>query len=57
MGDLSVHAYFGTGIVASDARLMPWKHRTVINSSEAVRKLSNFIPPLRRIADSYWVSF
>lgn len=57
IGDVSVHCYFGTGILSCDAHLMPWKYRMVIHTSEMLRKLSNTFRPLRSVADSYYVEF
>jgi SAM-dependent methyltransferase len=57
IGDVSVHAYFGTGVLSCDAHLMPWKYRMVVHASDALRRLSDAFPPLRSVADSYYVSF
>lgn len=55
IGDVSVHCYFGTGVLKCDAHLMPWKERMIIHTSETLRKLSRIVLPLRKVADSYWV--
>lgn len=57
LGNIEVHAYFGTGIVSSDVHLMPLKYKAVIHASELLTKLSRAFPPLRKVADSYYVTF
>jgi ubiquinone/menaquinone biosynthesis C-methylase UbiE len=57
IGEIDVHAYFGTGVLPCDAHLMPWKYRAVVYASETLRKLSTVFPPLKHVADSYYVSF
>lgn len=53
--ELSVDGYFGLGIQAEDAKLLPLKHRVVIRSSEALRTLTKLIPPMLNVADSLYV--
>jgi hypothetical protein len=53
--ELSVDGYFGLGVQAEDAKLLPLKHRVVIHSSEALRKVTKLIPPMMNVADSLYV--
>lgn len=53
--ELSVDCYFGIGWQWSDARLMPWPLRCVLVASEVLRRLSQWLPPLRVVADSVYV--
>jgi SAM-dependent methyltransferase/uncharacterized protein YbaR (Trm112 family) len=53
--ELFVDGYFGLGIQAEDAKLLPLKHRVVIRSSEALRKVTNFIPYMMKVADSLYI--
>src|SRR5262249_13092845 len=52
---LTVDGYFGLGIQKSDARLMPWKYRAVIATSEALRACSRVLSPMARLADSVYL--
>jgi ubiquinone/menaquinone biosynthesis C-methylase UbiE/uncharacterized protein YbaR (Trm112 family) len=47
--------YFGLGIQPSDADLLPLRFKIVIGTSEAVRKLSNIVKPLTKVADSVYL--
>ncbi len=53
---LSVDAYFGLGIQASDVDLLPWKFRAVVHASTALRRLSRLLPWMRSFADSIYVT-
>ena len=53
---LSVDAYFGLGIQASDVDLLPWKFRVVVQASTALRRLSRMLPWMRSFADSIYVT-
>lgn len=53
---LSVDAYFGLGIQASDVDLLPWKYRLVVRSSTVLRHLSRLLPWMRVFADSIYVT-
>lgn len=53
--EFSVDGYFGLGIQANDAKLLPMKQRAVIYSSEALRRVAAFVPPMKRVADSLYV--
>jgi SAM-dependent methyltransferase/uncharacterized protein YbaR (Trm112 family) len=52
----SVDCYFGIGLQASDAHLMPGKLRAVLRASELLRKLSAYVPLMRYFADSIYVN-
>lgn len=52
---ISVDCFFGIGLQASDLDLMPWTHRLAIRASERLRRLAEYVPPLRRVADSVYV--
>jgi 2-polyprenyl-3-methyl-5-hydroxy-6-metoxy-1,4-benzoquinol methylase/uncharacterized protein YbaR (Trm112 family) len=54
--DLSVDCFFGLNLQASDVDLMPLPHRAAIRASEALRKASGYLPALRFVADSLYVS-
>lgn len=54
--EVSVDGYFSLNIQPSDLRLLPAKYRAVVHSSEALRKLSHYFPPLVKAADSLYVS-
>jgi 2-polyprenyl-3-methyl-5-hydroxy-6-metoxy-1,4-benzoquinol methylase/uncharacterized protein YbaR (Trm112 family) len=54
--DLSVDCFFGLNLQATDADLMPLPHRTAIFASEVLKKVSGYLPPLRFVADSLYVS-
>jgi SAM-dependent methyltransferase/uncharacterized protein YbaR (Trm112 family) len=47
--------FFGLGIQASDADLMPARHRAVIRTSELLRKLSGTFRSLTKVADSIYL--
>ncbi len=47
--------YFGLGIQGKDADLLPLKYKMIIYSSEFLRKISNVVTPLRKVADSVYL--
>jgi len=47
--------YFSLNPQLSDARFMPARYRVILQTSEALRKLSGSIPPLAKLADSLYV--
>lgn len=53
--DMSVHCFFGLGLEASDAALMPLRVRAAIRASEALRRASRRLRPLLYAADSIYV--
>ena len=53
---LSVDAYFGLGIQASDAAALPLKYRAVVKTSEFLRSLSRMIPAMSWFADSVYLT-
>ena len=57
IGKISVHAYFGTGILSCDAYLLPLKYRMIVSASDCLRSISRLFPPLQFVADSYYVTF
>ena len=52
---MTVDCYFGLGIQASDADLMPLHYRLVVHSSEMIRKMSKVFRPLTKVADSVYL--
>ena len=51
----SVDCFFGIGLQAADKRLMPPAFQTAITVSEALRSLSQVLPPVTWLADSVYV--
>jgi len=54
--EISVDGYFSLNVQPSDLRLLPAKYRAVVHTSEALRKLSHYLPPLAKVADSLYIS-
>ena len=54
--DLSVDGFFGLGIQAADIDLMPRRFRAIVQTSEALRRLTRHLPSLLYIADSVYVT-
>ena len=52
---MTTDCYFGLGMQASDADLLPIHYRVVIGTSEMLRKLSRFVTPLTKVADSVYL--
>ena len=50
-----VDGFFSLNAQISDVGLMPWKYRTVVYASEALRKVSGLFFPLTYFADSLYV--
>jgi uncharacterized protein YbaR (Trm112 family) len=53
--DFSVDCFFGIGLQAADARMMPLPFRTAITASEVLRAISAVLPPVTWLADSVYV--
>jgi len=53
---ISVDGFFSLNPQISDVDLMPWKYRTVVYASEALRAISAVFPPLKYVADSLYVA-
>jgi SAM-dependent methyltransferase/uncharacterized protein YbaR (Trm112 family) len=53
--EISVDCFFGLGLQASDAHMMPPAKRALIHGSEALRHISGLVPPLSYAADSVYV--
>jgi SAM-dependent methyltransferase/uncharacterized protein YbaR (Trm112 family) len=51
----SVDAYFGIGIQESDAPMLTPGYRFIVRSSGVLRKMSNKLPFMKRVADSIYV--
>jgi SAM-dependent methyltransferase/uncharacterized protein YbaR (Trm112 family) len=47
--------FFSLNPQISDVNLLPWKYRTVVYASEALRKISGVLSPLAYVADSLYV--
>jgi SAM-dependent methyltransferase/uncharacterized protein YbaR (Trm112 family) len=52
---ISVDGFFSLNPQISDVNLLPWKSRTVVYASEALRKISGILSPLTYVADSLYV--
>ncbi len=50
-----VDGFFSLNAQISDVNLLPWKYRTVVYASEALRRISDVISPLTYVADSLYV--
>lgn len=55
LDSLSADCFFGIGLQASDAKMMPAFRRLVIHASEFAKSLSRRVPALARVADSIWI--
>ncbi|MBK9241980.1 MAG: methyltransferase domain-containing protein [Acidobacteria bacterium] len=53
---MTTDCYFGLGIQASDADLLPVHYRMVVRASELLRTLSHVVTPLTKVADSVYLS-
>jgi len=53
---ISVDGYLSLNAQISDVRLLPSRYRALVYSSEALRRVSEFIPPLSYVADSLYVT-
>jgi hypothetical protein len=53
---VSVDGYFSLNPQISDLRFLPRRYRAIVRTSEALRKLSKYFPPLLYAADSLYVS-
>lgn len=51
----SVDCFFGIGLQAADAPLMPLPFKAAIAASEGLRSLSQWLPPVTWVADSVYV--
>jgi SAM-dependent methyltransferase/uncharacterized protein YbaR (Trm112 family) len=50
-----VDGFFSLNAQISDVELLPWKYRTVVYASEALRRVSGVFSPLTYVADSLYV--
>jgi SAM-dependent methyltransferase/uncharacterized protein YbaR (Trm112 family) len=53
---LSVDGYFSLNVQPSDLRLLPFRYRALVHTSENLRRLSHTLPWLTKVADSLYVS-
>ena len=53
--DFKIDCFFGIGLQASDADLMPAKWKALLRTSESLRKLEGVVPGLAWLADSVYV--
>jgi ubiquinone/menaquinone biosynthesis C-methylase UbiE/uncharacterized protein YbaR (Trm112 family) len=51
---LFTDCYFGLGVQKTDIDLMPPLYKLIVRSSEVLRKMSNNIPLMTKVADSIW---
>ncbi len=54
--ELSVDGFGGLGIQRADRDLFPPSYRFIVDASEALRRLSAFVPFLENVADSIYVT-
>lgn len=47
--------YFGLGVHKKDADMFPIHYRMIVYASEFLRKISNVVTPLRKVADSVYL--
>jgi ubiquinone/menaquinone biosynthesis C-methylase UbiE len=52
---LTADCFFGLGIQFADIDLLPAKYKTVVYSSEILRRLSTIFTPLTKVADSVYL--
>jgi 2-polyprenyl-3-methyl-5-hydroxy-6-metoxy-1,4-benzoquinol methylase/uncharacterized protein YbaR (Trm112 family) len=52
---LSVDGYFGLGVQTSDAAMLPFKYRAVVQTSEFLRAVSRRVPFMSWFADSVYL--
>ena len=52
---MSTDCFFGLGIQASDVDLLPLRYKAVVFSSEVLRRISTFLTPLTKVADSVYL--
>ena len=53
---LSVDGYFSLNVQPSDLRLLPARYRAIVHASEVLRRASDRVPFLARVADSLYVN-
>ena len=53
---ISVDGYLSLNAQISDVRFLPTRYKALVYSSEALRRVSEFIPPLSYVADSLYVT-
>ena len=53
---LSVEGFFSLNAQLSDVRFLPFRYRTLVYASEALRRLSTVLRPTTYVADSLYVS-
>lgn len=53
--EMTTDCFFGLGIQRSDADLLPLRYKIIVHSSEVLRKISNVIKPLTKVADSVYL--
>jgi hypothetical protein len=47
--------YFGLGVHGKDADMFPFHYRMIVHTSEFLRKMSNVVTPLTKVADSVYL--
>ncbi len=53
---LSVDGFFSLNVQPNDLHLLPARYRALVRTSEVLRRLSNHVPVLAKVADSLYVS-
>ena len=54
--DYQAHCYFGIGTQSVDLCFVPWRFKPIILASLTLTQFSRALPPLKRMADSIYVS-
>ncbi len=54
--ELSVDGFFSLNVQPNDIHLLPARYRALVRTSEVLRRLSNKVPALMKVADSLYVS-
>jgi SAM-dependent methyltransferase/uncharacterized protein YbaR (Trm112 family) len=53
--EMTTDCFFGLGIQGSDVDLLPVRYQMVVYSSEFLRKLSRYVKPITKVADSVYL--
>lgn len=53
---LSVDGFFSLNIQPTDLRLLPARYRAIVHASEFLRRVSNVVPFLAKVADSLYIT-
>lgn len=53
--ELSVDGYFSLNVQVSDLRFLPVRYKALVRASEGLRRLSEYVPALVKVADSLYI--